>query len=302
VLYILRTSIIILDLTTVKLHFTNQRFGSHTHRIVDTPYTPSMSIRRTWDKEEYAQKAAERALREDFEETHPHDSSLAPVSAKIKDKEEYKAADASNAGPMGSSRAFIQARSNADFANADKEVGKVKVLTAAQMEMGEGAGFYCEVCKVLCKDDRAYVGHVNGKNHQRALGFSMRVEKKGLSSVKEKLASLKRKLKDGGDTIPITTSSSSSSSSSGKEEDGATADADADADVDVDVDADGAENMQAHPAQKKKRKEGGHGSDDQQSNSKGEKEGREEEEDDEGVDPEMAAMMGFGGFGGRKRR
>jgi U4/U6.U5 tri-snRNP component SNU23 len=246
-----------------------------------------MSIRRTWDKEEYAQKAAERALREDYEETHPHDSSLAPVSVKIKDKEEYKAADASNAGPMGSSRAFIKARSNADFANADKEVGKVKVLTAAQMETGEGAGFYCEVCKVLCKDDRAYVGHVNGKNHQRALGFSMRVEKKGLSSVKEKLAGLKRKLKDGGETIPITTttsSSSSSSSSSSKEGDGTGAD------------ADGAENKQAHPEHKKKRREGGNGSDDQQ--GKGEK----EEEDDEGVDPEMAAMMGFGGFGGSKRK
>ena len=35
--------------------------------------------------------------------------------------------------------------------------------------------------------------HVNGKNHQRALGFSMRVERAAVSSVKDKLKGLKRK-------------------------------------------------------------------------------------------------------------
>ena len=52
--------------------------------------------------------------------------------------------------------------------------------------------FYCETCKVHLKDSQAYLDHINGKNHYKALGMSMVVEKVGLDKVKEKLAGLKR--------------------------------------------------------------------------------------------------------------
>lgn len=229
-----------------------------------------MSVRRTWDKNEYAQKAVERAWREQYDQDG--DGSSAGTGAgsgrKVSDKDEFKAAGADSAGPMGSSRAYIEAR-KVEVTGGD-EVGKVKVVTAAQMEVGAGAGFYCEVCKCLLKDNMAYISHVNGKNHQRALGFSMRVERKGVSSVKDKLAGLKRKLK-------------------GEDTDCPPARAPVPA-------------PEPEPAEEK---ESGEGSDDDTFPSKKKKKQEVEEEDDVGaeeVDPEMAAMMGFGGFGGGKKR
>lgn len=227
-----------------------------------------MSVRRTWDKDEYTQKAEQRAWREQYEQSGNGNGNVGDTGTearrKIADKEEFKAAAEGSAGPMGSSRAFIQARRN-EIVNTN-DVGKVKVVTAAQMEVGAGAGFYCEVCKCLLKDNRAYVSHINGKNHQRALGFSMRVERKGVSSVKDKLAGLKRKLK-GEDVDSNFTNPTSVQVSTEKEKDGRVVD-------------------DAIPPSKKQKDE------------------KEEEEDVEveAVDPEMAAMMGFGGFGGGKKK
>ena len=152
-----------------------------------------MSGRRTWDKDHYEQKAAWRAENEEYGREE-EGAEVGPRS----DKEEFKGAVEGTSGPMGSNRAFLSAR--ATKISADKEVGKVKVVTAQQMEVGDGAGFYCEVCKCLLKDDRAYLNHVNGKNHQRALGFSMRVERAAVSSVKDKLKGLKRKKLGGAKT------------------------------------------------------------------------------------------------------
>ncbi len=39
----------------------------------------------------------------------------------------------------------------------------------------------------------AYLDHINGKKHQKALGFSMRVERVGVDRVKERLGALKRR-------------------------------------------------------------------------------------------------------------
>ena len=42
------------------------------------------------------------------------------------------------------------------------------------------------------KDSQSYVDHLNGKKHNRAMGMSMYVEKKGLDSVKRKLKELQK--------------------------------------------------------------------------------------------------------------
>ena len=46
------------------------------------------------------------------------------------------------------------------------------------------------------KDSQSYMDHLNGKRHNRNLGMSMYVEKKGVDSIKRKIKELK-KLKEG---------------------------------------------------------------------------------------------------------
>ena len=41
-------------------------------------------------------------------------------------------------------------------------------------------GYWCDVCQCLLKDSMAYLDHINGKKHQRALGYSMRTERVGI--------------------------------------------------------------------------------------------------------------------------
>ena len=57
---------------------------------------------------------------------------------------------------------------------------------------GKNQVFYCETCKVQLKDSQAYIDHINGKNHYKALGMSMVVEKVSVDRVKSRLAGLKR--------------------------------------------------------------------------------------------------------------
>ena len=53
----------------------------------------------------------------------------------------------------------------------------------------------------MLKDSNAYLDHINGKKHQRALGYSMRVERAEVDQVKSRLDSIKRKLEEQKKTI-----------------------------------------------------------------------------------------------------
>ncbi|KAK8813363.1 hypothetical protein WA158_002955 [Blastocystis sp. Blastoise] len=132
--------------------------------------------RQTWDMDYYEKKAKERmAHGDDSDEETSRKFPRAPPGLK---------------GPPGSDRAYLKAR-DSKF-DLEKQVGKIQIVDANAAESKKG-GFWCDVCKCLLKDSSSYLDHVNGKKHQRMLGFSMRVEKASLESVKEKFASLKRK-------------------------------------------------------------------------------------------------------------
>ena len=239
------------------------------------------NVRRTWDKEAFALKAKERAAQVEAEGDADGDAgSKRATKAPEETKEEFRPAEEGAAGPIGSARAFIKARERT--IDTEQNVGRTQIVTAAAMEAGAGAGFWCEVCTCLLKDSSAYLDHVNGKKHQRALGFSMRVERVGPDAVKSRLDALKRKI--------------TGISSAGEQNTGASGDR-------------GDETSSAPPSALARLDEAV-GSrvleeETQKRQRKADAEARRKEReaaDMEEADPEIAALMGFGGFGGGAKK
>lgn len=131
--------------------------------------------RKTWDKSQYAEKAKERAegLIVEEEKTGP-----AP----------YRAAPAGLAGPAGSERAYLPSR-DVDL-QLDSKLGKKRLVTEATPVAHVG-GYWCEICQCTLADSTTYLDHINGIKHQRRMGFSMRVERSTVDSVKARLKALK---------------------------------------------------------------------------------------------------------------
>jgi len=132
--------------------------------------------RKTWNEEEYAKKAAERKEREDEEY-----KALEDGGTKRKTRPEVVAP---------AQREKLQARDrDIDFRSG---IGKSHVITDLTPRANQG-GFYCEVCDSLVKDSLNWVDHINGKKHQRALGFTMKTERSSVSQVRDRLKMHKRK-------------------------------------------------------------------------------------------------------------
>ena len=74
-------------------------------------------------------------------------------------KEEFQAAKEGAAGPAGSARAFLKARTAK--ISLENSVGTVKVIKSD--ELSKNGGYYCEVCECSLKDSVAYLDHINGK-------------------------------------------------------------------------------------------------------------------------------------------
>jgi U4/U6.U5 tri-snRNP component SNU23 len=72
-------------------------------------------------------------------------------------------------------------------------LNKRRLVTDATPSASHG-GYWCEACECTLKDSAAYLDHINGKRHQRKLGFSMRVEKSSVDAVRLRLAAAKSKL------------------------------------------------------------------------------------------------------------
>ena len=136
--------------------------------------TISETKRRTWDKEEYAEKAEQ--LRAEEEE-------------EFKRLTTGKKKSSSHDQPPVQ-RELLTARDTR--INLRTDVGRTGVVTDTT-PLAQRGGFFCEVCDCLVKDSMNYLDHINGKKHQRAMGFSMRTERASLSKVQERLKMHKRK-------------------------------------------------------------------------------------------------------------
>jgi U4/U6.U5 tri-snRNP component SNU23 len=163
------------------------------------------------------------------------------------------------------------------------------------------------VCDCFLKDSLTYLDHINGKKHQRYLGYSMRVEKsttEEVNGVLSRLAEKKREREGGG---------------SGVHGGGALALEEAlDFEEVVRRKDDEALRRKAERARRReerKRKERDEGNgpllldaaEDKNAEEIGAPVGdepvKDEDEEDEvgGIHPDIAAMMGFSGFGGSKK-
>uniref|UniRef100_A0A8R1I030 U1-type domain-containing protein n=1 Tax=Caenorhabditis japonica TaxID=281687 RepID=A0A8R1I030_CAEJA len=200
--------------------------------------------RRTWDETEYSLKAHQRALDEKEAED-------IRTGKKKKDEPKMK-------------REMLQAREYK--VDLDSKVGKSVVITKATPS-AETGGFYCDVCDCVVKDSINFLDHINGKNHQRNIGMSMKTKKSTVNDVRERFRLLKEKKER-----------------EKKEQQ-------------VEQLLEDVQEEEARMADFKKEKK----TDTRKRKRDKKDDEEEEEEDDDGLDPEIRAMMGFSGFSTSKR-
>ena len=294
--------------------------------------------RRTWDLEAYEKKAQQR--QQELEQQEQSDGRQrkggnnsatneagTAVGENDDDKEEFRRALSGSAGPEGSDRAYLKRRT-AQVKDIDTKVGQIEMVSveaaattstesaggATDIKQGvvkTGIGWHCKVCDCFLKDSLTYLDHINGRKHQRKLGFSMRVERSSKEDVKARLEIL-------------SSSNKTSQSTSGGDihEDG-------EPDFDAMVQAKDEELQKRREEKRRRRKErkkklqkqqqednpeiptenetlnqGMKSAETVEENAKEDntettiEEANEEEPE---IDPGLAAMMGFSGFGGSNR-
>ncbi|VDL76800.1 unnamed protein product [Nippostrongylus brasiliensis] len=199
----------------------------------------SVDHRRKWDPEEYEKKAAERIKEEKLEEA---------IKRGDKPKNEPKV-----------KREMLKAR---DYkVDLESKLGRSVVINKTT-PAAETGGYYCDVCDCVVKDSINFLDHINGKNHQRNMGMSMKVKRSTLEDVKERF-----KLKM--------------------------------AEKEYEKKQKNLEDMLGDVYEEEARMN------DYKKEKKAEQRKRKlveaaPEEDD--IDPDLKAMMGFGGFGGMKKK
>lgn len=245
-------------------------------------YKQSANVeRRTWDKEAYEARA--NARNKNGEKVQGCASSSTTVTAESKtdrdeEKEEFRQADASRAGPMYSRRAYLKSRS--DKVDLEEKLHKREVISAEAAALNKtdgvtksstGVGWHCRVCDCFLKDSLTYLDHINGRKHQRALGYSMRVEKSSLSEVEQRLEMHKRKREEDKLRAKIINTKSGDNNE----------------DILHDKIHEKDEEIARRKAERARKKE----------TRKQAAKAEAANESEEGIDPDMAKMMGFSGFG-----
>ncbi|KAL3761293.1 hypothetical protein ACHAWU_010206 [Discostella pseudostelligera] len=259
------------------------------------------------------------------------------------EKEEFLPAQQGRAGPMGSQRAYLKSRSNK--VDLESKLGSTEIIDPAAAsatrsklsldndtisggavthssgvsKCADGVGWHCRVCDCFLKDSLTYLDHINGKKHQRYLGYTMRVEKSTTEEVSGVLKSLAEK-KLGG------LGSNNNYGAGRRSEDGGDDSIDFE-DVVRKKDKEALRRKAERARKREERKRQGgkediieNGSDQLDSvvqNNTDDEEGAtpagdnpvededgeeaDEEADEEEIDPNIAAMMGFSGFSGRRK-
>ncbi|CCU99875.1 unnamed protein product [Malassezia sympodialis ATCC 42132] len=72
-----------------------------------------------------------------------------------------------------------------------EELSGTSRLVDHEDSQGRGPGFFCEVCKKMCKDSVGYLDHINGRMHLRRLGQKTQAERATLEQVRERIAAVR---------------------------------------------------------------------------------------------------------------
>src|ERR1700761_1907879 len=128
-------------------------------------------FRRTWDKAEYAERAAQH-------EAKRKEESKARYEAKLAGKKYHRRASTPPDARGTEARA--------QRLNVGDQVGKTMLvpMSAAVGKRGRGAGFYCEACDLTFKDNLQLVEHYNSKQHQMQIGESGEVKRADVHEVR----------------------------------------------------------------------------------------------------------------------
>jgi U4/U6.U5 tri-snRNP component SNU23 len=129
-------------------------------------------FRKKFNREEYAEKARVREAAEKEE-------SKARYEAKLAGKKYYK--------PLTGAETLTEARRSR--LDVSSNVGKIMLMPAgaATGKRGRGAGFYCEACDLTFKDNLQWVEHENSMQHLRAIGQTGEVKKASVEDVRERI-------------------------------------------------------------------------------------------------------------------
>ncbi|KAL1978576.1 hypothetical protein VTN31DRAFT_1435 [Thermomyces dupontii] len=136
-------------------------------------------FRKTWDREEYARKAAE-------EEAKAKAEAKARYEAKLLGKKWHPPVDYSS---------LEQTSARSQRLDVASMIGKTTIVPAgaAVGKRGRGAGFYCPDCDLTFKDNIQLVEHLNSKQHLFATGQSGEVKRATLEEVRTRLRWLAHK-------------------------------------------------------------------------------------------------------------
>ncbi|CAI7601049.1 unnamed protein product [Penicillium discolor] len=134
------------------------------------------AFRKTWDREEYAKKAA------DAEEKRKAEGK-ARYEAKLLGKKYHAPVDYSMLEDTTARNQRLDVASM---------VGKTMIVPAGSGmgKRGLGAGFYCKDCDLTYKDNLQLVEHLNSKQHLIATGQSGEVKRANVEDVRLRLRML----------------------------------------------------------------------------------------------------------------
>ena len=235
----------------------------------------------------------------------------------------------------GSKRAFLKARSNK--VDLESKLGSTEIIDPAAAsatksnlvddtatpgltpssgvsKCSDGVGWHCRVCDCFLKDSLTYLDHINGRKHQRYLGYSMRVEKSTTDEVSGVLSGLAAKKREREKSSAMLSGGGSVASSEAVDFE--------DVVRKKDEEALRRKAERARRREERKCKEKGevnvsstvqlqqavvngtaNKDEEKEETAEGDNPAEEEEEEEEegGIDPAMAAMMGFSGFGSSKK-